>query len=179
MELKKFLADAGYHPDTIAEADALVAAVHAATTAFGYEIGSAGSSEGGMLGKTIRAVIGTYQNSLDTGQKRRFIKLLHSTYSQAESSFQSLNSAWTALRDAVSRFVIKLPASSNIELDNKNKQQLENIIGAHIKLHADHHKRLDAFFGMLQQLAAPYGIIPSQYITLESPDHMATTKGGL
>ena len=47
MELKKFLADAGYHPDTIAEADALVAAVHAATTAFRYEIGSAASSEGG------------------------------------------------------------------------------------------------------------------------------------
>ena len=87
MELKKFLADAGYHPDTIAEADALVAAVHTATTAFGYEIGSAGSSEGGMLGKTIRAVIGAYQNSLDTGQKRRFIKLLHSTYSQQNPVF--------------------------------------------------------------------------------------------
>ena len=80
MDLKKFLADTGYHPDTIAEADTLVAAVHAATTAFGYEIGPAASIEGGMLGKTVRAVIGTFQCNLDTRQKQRFIKLLNNTY---------------------------------------------------------------------------------------------------
>ena len=78
-----------------------------------------------MLGRTFCAVIGTYQGSLDKGQQGRLIKLLHNTYNKAETSFQLLNSAWTALRDAVSIIASKMPASSNTELDNRNKQQLD------------------------------------------------------
>ena len=176
MDLRKFLADAGYHPDTIQQTEALVEAVHAATTAFGYEIGAQGSTEGGILGKSVKAVTATFQDRLDTGQQRRLIRLLHNTYNQAESSFQSLNAAWTELRDAVSIIATKLPATTNTELDNRNRQQLDNIIHAHIKLHADHNKRLDGFFSILQQMAAPYGILPNQYITLNTPGH--TTEGG-
>ena len=123
MSLTTFLGSAGFQPDITAEANALVNAVHAAKTNFGYEIGSATSDEGGTLGKHVRAVMGTFQGDLDTGQKQRFIELLNNTYIQANASFSKLSSAMIALRDSMSSLASKIPATVTSELADTYKSQ--------------------------------------------------------
>ena len=63
--VRKALSILGYSPNTIDGIDSLVNTVKAATTSFGYDIGSPleSTQEGGTLGRTLRAILETYQNT--------------------------------------------------------------------------------------------------------------------